>query len=240
MRSKKLELERRVLDLSLPLLKRMYGEIEIDPQQMDRPDAAVKVVKPRKQVSRDREGFLVGIEITTVDPSDALSYFNDTKHSKDVIKTQMENALEHGADEITRPLRKMRLETPAVLIYNAVIKKADKYLSYASDNRFREIVLVCFSENIRVSDSSFSAMLNQTAPMLKEVDFPYDRVLFLGLRDGGTQKVYDRHGTVQQARVREGGESITRVDSGVRRMGESFNFYKMFEIEPLIQPRGKK
>lgn len=240
MSDKKLELEKRVLELSLPLLKKIYGEIEIDPQQTDRPDAAIRVVRPRKQASKSGEAFLVGIEITTVDPSDSLAYFNDAKHGKDIAKTQRENALEHGDCETDQPLKKMTIETPATLIYSAAIKKKDKYSSYAAANKFREIILVCFSENIRVSEGSFKAMLEQTDSKLKEAGFLYDRVLFLGLRDGCAQKVYDRHGTIAQVRAREGFDSVTRISTGFRLIGKKYNLYKTFESDPLIQPRERK
>ena len=125
MHGEKLENERRVLDLSLPLLKKMYGEIKVDPRQMDRPDAAIEVVKPRKQVSRDRKPFSVGIEITTIDTAESLAYFNDKKHGKDILARQIDGIMESGSHDV-RPFKSMDVDILKSCIYDAAIKKTDK------------------------------------------------------------------------------------------------------------------
>lgn len=48
----KRNLENKVLERSLNLLKKLYGEIEIDRNQFDRPDAAIDVIKPRRQLGK--------------------------------------------------------------------------------------------------------------------------------------------------------------------------------------------
>lgn len=50
--------ERLILESAYPLLNDIYGHFEIDPAQVDKPDATINVSAPTRRV---------GIEITSID-----------------------------------------------------------------------------------------------------------------------------------------------------------------------------
>lgn len=67
----KVKLEREILESSLPLLNKIYGNFTIDEERKDSPDAAIILEQSKANI---------GIEITRIDCEDVFKYFNDEKN----------------------------------------------------------------------------------------------------------------------------------------------------------------
>lgn len=188
--------ERYVLKLAKPLLKKLYGQFEVDFSQSDRPDAAIWVTRPRKQVEYTGRAFSVGIEITTVDQEEPLAYING---AHPVSTEETENSI--------------NIVIPKTYVYDGALKKQNKYEEYAQGNTFKEIILVCFSQVLGVNDPFFKqCVAGWTAYLLTKVAFPFEKVLFVDIKEGIAVQVYDSRRPVWQPPT---AECETQVVCGV-------------------------
>ncbi len=112
--------ERNILELAKPILGKIYGNFQVDEEQIDRPDAAIILGD-----TKDR----VGIEITSVDGKDIQQYFNDEKFGKDV-ELKLINDLVSSGIYSDRPLKKYSIPFPNSYIADGVLKKIDKHSEY--------------------------------------------------------------------------------------------------------------
>lgn len=186
--------ERYVLKLAQPLLKKLYGEFEVDPSQSDRPDAAIWVCRPRKQVESTGRAFSVGIEITTVDKEEPLAYINGA------------HALTHSEIESS-----IDIVIPKTYVYDGVLKKQNKYKEYAEGNTFKEIILVCFSQVLRISDPFFKqCVAGWSAYLLTKAAFPFEKVVFVDMKEGTAVQVYDSQRPIWQPPTAECATQVVR------------------------------
>ncbi len=166
----KIAQERQILTLAKPLLKKLYGDFVVDLSQTDRPDAAIKVLQPRKQVDRTGASFSIGVEITTVDQQEPLAYFNGARSELQAVDITISKSY----------------------IYDGAIKKTDKYKEYAEVKAFREIILICFSQVLGVHDPFFTqCVVGWTGFLLHKASFPFEKVIFVDLKANEARVVYD-------------------------------------------------
>lgn len=166
----KIAQERQILTRVKPLLKKLYGDFVVDVSQTDRPDAAIKVLKPRKQVDQTGAPFSVGIEITTVDQSEPLAYFNGARSELETVDIVISKSY----------------------IYEGAIKKINKYQEYAEASTFREIILICFSQVLGVHDPFFKqCVAGWSGFLLQKAAFPFEKVIFVDLKANEASVIYD-------------------------------------------------
>lgn len=238
----KMQLEKHVLTLAMPLLEKLYGKFSVDASQTDKPDAAICVNKPHKRFGLDKQPFRVGIEITTVDQAQDLAYLRDERHGKDDVLAQQTDALERGVDS-SQPTKKVTIEITDSYIFDGAIRKKDKYQSYVESGTYREIILLCFSDMVATQTSHFETQLrNHTNHLLSQAQFPFDAVIFVSLRDGGPVRVYKKSDPllVPPASSHLISQSTTIFHSPTMLFGREYNLNKIISAPPLIAPRQAK
>jgi hypothetical protein len=239
---KKREQEEHVLELTKPLLEKLYGRFSVDSDQKDKPDAAITVYKPHKRFGRNASPFRVGIEITTVDKAQDLAYLNDKKHGRDEIIAQTIDALENGIDSGI-PIKKTTIEIADSFIYDGAIPKKDKYQSYVESGAYREIILLCFSDLVETESPLFKEQLQGwTNHLLSKTQFPFDAVVFVNLRRGNPVRVYKKRDPLLAAPApsRHSGSTVTVFQGPTMRVGQQYNLKEIMSNDPLIAPRQPK
>lgn len=187
--SEKVAGERRVLAAAMPELRRIYGEFEVDESQIDRPDAALDL----------ETGQRVGIEITTIDGPDGLQYMRDSKISEGAERSQRDR-LSQGLSPLEQPTKLLRIDLTRDYLASGALRKHRKYAGYQATGAFDELVLVTFSDHIRMSTPGFSSYY---APManwvLSREQFPFDRVIFVCNAAQEAVTIYDKRAPAQAA-----------------------------------------
>lgn len=241
---KKREREEHVLKLAEPLLEKLYGKFTVDPDQTDRPDAAISVHKPHKRFGYKAVPFRVGIEITTVDKGRDLAYLNDEKYRRDEVIAQMMDTLEKGIDS-DKPIKKAEIEITDSYIYDGAIRKKNKYRGYFESGTYREIILLCFSDFVSLAtDTAFfeEYLRHWTNHLLSKAEFPFDAVVFASFRRGHPVRVYRKSEPLLAAPApsRHTGRIETVVHGPTMRTGQKYNQNKVMSNDPLIAPRQHK
>ena len=241
---KKRELEECVLKLAEPLLEKLYGKFTVDPDQTDRPDAAISVHRPHKRFGNKAGPFRVGIEITTVDKGRDLAYLNDEKHRWDKVIAQRMDTLENGIDS-DKPIKKAEIEITDSYIYDGAIRKKDKYRGYFESGTYREIILLCFSDFVSLAtDTAFfeEYLRHWTNHLLSKAEFPFDAVVFASFRRGHPVRVYRKSDPllVPPALSRQAGHTETIGHGPTMRVGQKYNLNEIMLTAPLIAPRQPK
>ena len=151
----KFEKEREILKLAKPLLLELYGEFEVDPNQNDRPDAAV-ILKPDAHDDKKlQESTKIGIEITAIDKPDDLQYLNDEKFTRDEKNEQINRIIESGQMS-NQPDKKASISFKNTYIYEGVLKKLEKYSCYVEIDSYKELIILVFSEFFSFNDQDFN------------------------------------------------------------------------------------
>jgi hypothetical protein len=231
--------ESQILELAAPVLKKIYKEFIIDGAQKDKPDKAIFLLKPPARFGKRRsKPPRVGIEITTADPSGYLSYVNERKSDKEIIHSQIEQAIESGiAPE--RPLKKVGTRIYHDWIYEGIKGKAKKHYEYISAGCFDELILLCYSDVISTTNKEFYDGLNNwTDYLLSQDNYPFDKVLFVGA-DNKTVQIYSKvdRRTIEPIPYRYQGDVITTTHFGMIPMGATLNFNKIAAADPIIEPK---
>lgn len=195
--SAKRTLELTVLDIAKELLGKLYGKFDTNPDQEDRPDAEINVYKPKKN-KFGREPFNVGIEITTVDSSDHLGYFNDKKHGRDMVAERISNAIA-SRKNIGQSIKYMETPIPEDYISSGVMGKSKDYATYINSGNYREVALLCFSQLVNIESNLFRDGLKPwTEYKLSAAEYPYDVVIFVDLRSRRAVRVYEKRRPAQE------------------------------------------
>ncbi|MFE1280290.1 hypothetical protein [Klebsiella aerogenes] len=242
----KRETEVHVLELSRPLLHKIYGGYSIDKSQIDRPDAAIYVKKPHRAFCKSRVPFRVGIEITTCDKCGDLGYLKDDKFGKDKVDNQINDFI-HGIDSKT-PNKKVDVKIPVDYIYEGVVRKNSKFNDYVCAGVFKEVVLICFSEVIGTDNVIFKNGLRQWSEyLISKSNSMFDKVIFVDLLGGRPVCIYDKQNPhlIQPLPYAYENSSITVMQSPMLRFEQQNNLNEIYANEPLIakriaKPRSKK
>ena len=228
----KLDKERSVFDSTIPLLSNLYGTFEADPEQTDRPDAAIVLKQNNKRV---------GIEITSVDKKNDQEYFNNTKISRDVELQQVKALAEDGIYS-SKPTKKLSIAFPYDYIFESVIKKADKYPSYVEAGVYDEMLILAFSEHLSLEHESFNHYLKPwTAFLLAQQKFPFDKVIFVCKRTSSAVVIYDKTLPIQEPPKRDLSKEsgVTKIHGPVLPFGKKINIKDFFNEKPSVPTKKK-
>lgn len=161
----KIEFERYLLNIAVPVLKEIYGDFKIDESQKDKPDAAI-ILKNNKRV---------GIEIVTAETKDVKKRLNGIKSAKKLAEKKY---FEEGHDFV--PINNVYVNHDEEYISTAAEKKIGKYQSYKATNRFDEIILIVASNFLNTRYEDFKKChIPITQSKLYEAKFPYDKLIYV-------------------------------------------------------------
>lgn len=225
-----------VLELTFPLLKEIYKDYIIDETQKDKPDKAILLLKPPARFGKPKNRPRVGIEITTADPPEYLSYINERKKDKAIITSQIEEALEQGTIPQS-PMKKIGNRISYNWIYKGIKDKASKHPIYTNSGRFDELILLCHSDVITINQRLFQDGLKDWTNYLLSIEnFPFDKVLFLG-HDKKAIQIYNKSKklTVEPDPYIYEGSIIDSLQYGVIPMGVSVNLKDIGSAAPRIE-----
>lgn len=230
--------ENYVLELTAPLLKEIYKKYIVDDTQNDKPDKAILLLKPPARFGKPRNPPRIGIEITTADPPEYLSYINERKKDKATVVAQIEEALDKGI--IPRsPMKKIGNRISLDWIYKGVRDKARKYPSYTGAGRFDELILLCHSDVIMTTQRLFyDGLKDWTNYLLSIENFPFDKVLFLGC-DNKAIQIYNKSKklVIEPSPYMYQGSVIDSLQYGFIPMGVSVNLKDIGSAAPRIEPQ---
>jgi len=238
-KKKQEEDEHRILVLAAAILKKIYKEYVIDEKQKDKPDKAIFLLKPPARFGKRKiNPPKIGIEITTADPSGYLSYINERKSDKEIIQAQREQALEKGIAP-DKPLKKVGNLIFHDWIYEGIKDKAKKYLGYTTAGNFDELILLCHSDVISITNKEFYDGLNDwTDYLLSKNNYPFDKVLFVGA-DNKTIQIYNKtkKRIIEPDPYSYQGNVITTTQFGMIPVGVTWNFKETANADPIIEPQ---
>lgn len=235
------EFESQIFDLAAPLLQKLYNKFVKIPEQVDKPDAAIELLNPPKRFGT-KEKVTIGIEITSVDPGWYLAYANDSKYGADLVTERLEQTFNQGIIH-DNPIKNIDVPTPQSFIFDGIKRKANKHESYKAQCRFDEIILICFSDVIWTGNRIFKGGLDAwTNYLLGEINFPYDKVIFLGLTDQKPVQIYDRKNkkTIRPAPYLYPDATITCAQPAAMPFGNIDDIDNRFFGSPAIPPRPQK
>lgn len=227
----KIYIERYILELVKPKLKKLYGNFDILPEQKDNPDAAIELKSYKKHK--------IGIEITTVDKQKNLQYLNDEKIIQQIQLEQLKD-LEKSQNYNKKPMKKVSIDFPKEYIFENVFKKETRYLQYKKNDNYQEIVLVAFSSYLIVDKECFKYVHKPwTEYLLSKNNFSFDKVIFVDIQTKKTVLLYDRHlPLLNQPKFNNCMKNgITVMKSSILPFGEKVNINDMFSEEPLISSK---
>jgi len=224
----KVEKERSVLDLAMPLLKELYGSFDIVSDQLDKPDAAIILKSNNKKI---------GIEITSVDKQKDLQYFNDKKDSREIESQQLNNLQKDGSYS-SQPNKKLSIAFPHDYIVENVLKKEEKYIGYKQSSDYDEIIILAFSSYLEIGYEHFENYHKPwTNLLLSQKEFPFDKVIFACSKTSNAMVVYDKN-FLQSKKLKIDSDKelgITVVQGPIFPAGKTVNILKVFNEEPLLK-----
>lgn len=224
----KLSKERAILELSKSLLVELYGSFKVDDKQLDSPDAAIFL---------DSSNDKIGIEITSVDSQKAQQYFGDEKISKDVVQKQLDKLILNNEYD-SKATKKMTVSIEPKGMAEQILKKSKKYDSYKSNDDYKELIILAFSEYI-VFDKSFKEYLKPI--MCNELSinlFQFDKVIFVSLRDGKARLLFDKkEPMIELVKNMDTKISITKSQSSILPFGKTVSIKGLLDdSEPIVEP----
>ena len=234
--------ERSVLELAKPLLKEIYGDFEVDPDQWDRPDAAI-ILRGSDDNLQGATRRKIGIEITTVDKHENMQYLNDEKFQKNLLISQVKSLMEGKAAD-KRPNKKISINFPNSYISDGAAKKTTKYQEYNSTGNFDELIVLVFSNYFDLNNFNLRKYhAVWCSHHLSVAGFPFDKVIFVSTSSAGEAiVVYDKRkpnfNIPKQDKGKEVGKEIMRTP--ILKIGEKYNLNNLFSQNPVLKPKGKK
>lgn len=230
----KLSKERAILELSKSLLVELYGSFKVDDEQLDSPDAAIFL---------DSSNDKIGIEITSVDSQKAQQYFGDEKISKDVVQKQLEKLILNNEYD-SKATKKMTVSIEPKGMAEQILKKAKKYDSYKSNDDYKELIILAFSEYIEVEKDYFNLdMKPKVSNLLIENSFQFDKVIFVSLRDRKAKLLFDKKKSVLNLPIENKDQElcVTVAKSSILPFGQAASVKGLFdESDPIIKPNFRK
>lgn len=224
--------EQYILKLAIPLLKHIYGEFDVDIEQLDSPDAAIILKQPTKQK--------IGIEITSIDKEDVKQYFNDKKITKEVEQEQLRDIA--NKEYSKNPTRKSSISFPKEYIYDGVIKKTEKYINYTNSDNYDEIIILIFSSYLKLNYENFEDYHKPwTQFLLAESKFPFDKVIFVCSETKNNDIVYNKDlPKIDKPNICPSKElGITKISSSILPFSQIINLNEFFNNEPSVAKKKK-
>lgn len=232
----KVDNERNILKVALPLLKKLYGDFDEDQNQLDKPDAAI-ILKQKNNDTNLKPAICIGIEITSIDKQGDQQYLNDEKFTKSATLEQIKQFLSNGTHS-NQPLKKISIAFDERYIFDGVIKKQEKYTTYISDEKYSEIIVLAFSSHMSIASEDFADYHSiWTNYLLSEQRFPFDKVIFACKMTNSAVLIYDKNhpnlNKPQQNQTKEQG--ITTIKTSFIPMGREVNMNDWFENDPIVK-----
>jgi hypothetical protein len=225
----KIEKEAYILSLAKPLLLELYGEYTIVTEQKDKPDAAIEI---------KNDGTIIGIEITSVDKEEHHKYLNDEKITSEIALQQIKNLLEDGSYS-NKPIKRLPVSLPFDYIFEGVIKKSQKYQSYADFRNYEEILILAFSSHLNAGGSVFNEYHKPwTNFLLSEEGFPFDKVIFVSDNTRKTAIVYNKASPLRVSPLSDSATEagVTAFKTSILPSNEIININSIFSNEPHVPP----
>jgi len=235
------ELENQIFELAEPLLFKLYNAYTKIPDQTDKPDAAILLSNPPRRFGVKVSSVKIGIEITSVDPSEYTAYTNDKKFGSNLVIEQIKRTFEKGIVD-DNPTKKIDVPIPENFIFDGVVGKAQKYESYRTKSEFDEIILLCFS-NVICSRNKIlkGGLIAWTNYMLSKENYPFDKVIFVSPigSDPVPLRIYDKKMKTFKAPApyKYSGATITCITGQPLLVDRTYNLSEKFNGTPLIEPR---
>ena len=234
--------ERSILKLATPFLEELYGSFEIDPHQLDDPDAAIILKQNSTESKLETKEIRIGIEITIIDKQKNLQYLNDEKVTKNATLDQVEALLKDGSYS-KQPMKKLLITFPKEYIYEGIFKKKDKYAKYMQTGGYDEIIILAFSSHLHVNQEYIENYLKPWSEfLLSEQAFPFDKAIFVCKTTKKPILVYDKSrpqlNRPQQHDQEDVGTEV--IQSSILPTGVTINMFDIFEQDPLIPSKKNK
>lgn len=227
--SKKTDLENTIFHGASKFLKGLYGNFTRIEEQIDKPDAAIKLNE-----SNDN----IGIEITTVDKQEDLAYFNDTKSAAKYIEKSIDDCTNKVIP--TQPIKKKSIPRKNDFLIEGIEAKREKYNSYLSSGKFNEIILLVFSDYINKYDEFFlDYHVPWTNYILSREDYPFSKVIFVCTSSQECTLLYDKKNKllIKPKRDQKKELGYTPIISGFIPVGKKVNLLDIARNEALVKPR---
>lgn len=228
--------ERKILELAQPLLEQLYGEFEVDPNQLDRPDAAIVLKRDATENEFEKKAIRIGIEITSIDKQEDQQYINEEKFASKVTKDQLDNLLRDNTYS-KQPNKKLSIPFPNNYLSEGVIKKQDKYSAYLQAGRYDEMIILAFSSYLLMNYKYFMDYHRPSANyFLHEQRFPFDKVIFVCQATKKSVLVYDKsHPKPKQPQLDPHKEAgITVTHGPILPFNQKIPLFEILEKEPSI------
>lgn len=181
----KIDKERAVLAVAMPLLKELYGELCADPVQTDRPDAALVLANDHR----------VAVEITSLDRADDKQYWNDKTHGTALIDAQFTRMVS-GDPLIDQPIKSMKVYLTRDYLAGQALPKAAKHDAYMAAGIYVESVLITTSDYITARHEGFEDYyIPMAGHLFHDAAFPFNKVIFACKKTSKALLVYDKSAT---------------------------------------------
>jgi hypothetical protein len=179
--------ERKILDLAIPCLKELFGEYQVDENQKDRPDAALVTVSN----AVGNSVYRVGVEITTVDPQNALEYINEEKSINSYNNSRVNTFLQ-GKKLPEQVAKRANFELGKMYIADGVRAKAVKYNAYHKEGDFKYMVLLASSTLLPDNSEIIRYHVQWANYILSEENCPFDHVILVLEKTKKCIKIYSK------------------------------------------------
>lgn len=231
MSASKIEEERAVLAIALPLLQQLYGELQVDPAQIDRPDAALVIA----------DGNRVAVEITSLDCADDKQYWNDKAYGSEVVDAQL-NRMMSGKSLINQPIKIMRVDLTRDYLVRQALPKAVKHDAYMAAGIYAESVLLTTSDYISARHPGFvDYYVPMASYLFHAAKFPFNKVLFVCMVNGSATLVYDKSAAPtsrpRDALFPDQHEEVSRVIGAI---GQTVQLYGIPLVPKVFRPKKKR
>ncbi|OCG79623.1 hypothetical protein [Gilliamella sp. Occ4-3] len=220
---KKIEFERYLLNIAVPVLKKIYGDFKIDESQKDKPDAAI-ILKNNKRV---------GIEIITAEPEEVKKSLNGTKSA---TKLAAEKFFKEGHNSVL--VNRVDVNHNEEYILIAAKNKIGKYQAYKSTNKFDEIILIVASNFLNTRYEYFKKChIPITQSKLYEAKFPYNKLIYVYFQNNPKFDeailIYDKNEkynlNLPSINNQKCKEMSTQAISFIVRVGQTVNVHEIAE-----------
>ncbi len=225
----KIEFERYLLNIAVPVLKEIYGDFKIDESQKDKPDAAI-ILKNNKRV---------GIEIVTAETEDVKKKLNGIKSAK---KLAEKKSFEEGQDAVL--VNKVNVIHNEEYISTAAKNKIEKYQTYKATNNFDDIILIVASNFLNTRYEDFKKChIPITQSKLYEAKFPYDKLIYVYFQNDPKFDeailIYDKNEKYNlnpsSINNQEGKVMLTQSLKIMLRLGKNYDVPKTFNIHEIAE-----
>lgn len=241
-----------VLESFKPFLESMYGLFDLDPGQIDKPDAAIILKTSEKRI---------GIELTTFDSEKFRRFDAFLKAPYQVAKINKNiNELDVKIENnISTTVYKPILPGIREYVYHldifldSIFPKLSKFDAYAASNEYHEIILLLHSDHfeIEMCHGHFLCIVNHTFNKLLEKSCRFNKIIYFNPKSKENANIFSlKNKQVSRELCDECKKAIITNDMALKVINrcEILNFttmrpsvtYDFYNFSPLFEPKNKK